>query len=142
MEPAISDGQFVIIWKLAYGIPLPTTNRYICRWRKPHVGDVVLYYIDGRYVIKRCVKTEGAPLYFVLNPQGIAESYAALQLDNRTVPLNRVQFANLGGFLPKYAQKIPAGFILALGDNAVQSRESRDYGFVAADSICGKLLWN
>jgi len=62
--------------------------------------------------------------------------------DNRTVALNRVQFRNLGGFLSHTEQQVPVGFILALGDNAAQSRDSRDYGFVAAVSICGKLLWN
>lgn len=80
-------------------------------------------------------------LHFIVNPQGQADDYAALQLEKGTAPLNRVQFRNLGGFLPEYAQKIPIGFVLVLGDNIAQSRDSRDYGFVAADSICGKLLW-
>lgn len=147
MEPALSNGQLVVIWKLAYGIPSPWANRYLYRWRMPQEGDIVLYAIDGRYVIKRCVGTEGADLNFILNSRGTLEygqpeDYAVLQLNGRTVPLNRVQLRNLGGFLPQPDRKIPPGFILALGDNAVQSRDSRDYGFVAADSICGALLWN
>jgi len=141
MEPTLSDGQFVFVWKLAYGIFMPAENRYICRWQMPQAGDVVFYVMDGRYVVKRCVKTEGNMLHFIVNPQGQADDYAALQLEKGTAPLNRVQFRNLGGFLPEYAQKIPIGFVLALGDNIAQSRDSRDYGFVAADSICGKLLW-
>ena len=143
MEPTLSDGQFVIIWKLAYGIPLPTANRYLYRWRMPQAGDAVLYHIDGRFVVKRCVKTEETALQFIFPPQEESESYAALQVDgNRVVALNRVQFRNLGGFLPRAEQYVPTGFILALGDNAAQSRDSRDYGFVAVDSICGRLLWN
>ncbi|MGI5075567.1 signal peptidase I [Treponema vincentii] len=142
MEPALSDGQFVVIWKLAYGIPLPATNRYLCRWKMPQAGDTVLYHIDGRYVVKRCVKTENAALHFITAPQEAQGDYAALRLDNRTVALNRVQFRNLGGFLPENEQRVPDGFILALGDNAAQSRDSRDYGFVSVDSICGRLLWN
>lgn len=107
----------------------------------------MLYAIDGRYVIKRCAGTEGAPLNFIRNPRGTledgsSEDYAILQLNERTVPLNRVQLKNLGGFLPQSDRKIPPGFILALGDNAAQSRDSRDYGFVAADSICGAVIWN
>ena len=143
MEPSLSDGQFVVIWKLAYGIPLPAANRYLFRWKMPQAGDAVLYHIDGRYVVKRCVKTADTELRFIAPSQGEAESYAALQLDeNRTVALNRVQFRNLGGFLPQTEQYVPDGFILALGDNAAQSRDSRDYGFVSVDSICGRLLWN
>ena len=143
MEPALSDGQLVVVWKLAYGIPLPAANRYLYRWGKPHIGDTVLYHIDGRYVVKRCVKTEKTALHFIFPPQEAPESYAALKLeDNRTVALNRVQFRNLGGFLSHTEQQVPVGFILALGDNAAQSRDSRDYGFVSVDSICGRLLWN
>ena len=142
MEPALSDGHLAVIWRLAYGIPMPHVNRYLYRWRMPQQGDVVLYHIDGRDVIKRCVQTEGTALHFIVHPQDSAESYAALQLEGRTIPLTRVQFRNLGGFLPANQQTIPAGFILALGDNTAQSRDSRDYGFVAAESICGTLLWN
>ena len=144
MEPALSDGQFVVIWKLAYGIPLPAANRYLYRWRMPQTGDAVLYHIDGRYVVKRCVKIENTKLHFIAASQEEApESYGTLKLDdNRTVALNRVQFRNLGGFLPQAEQYVPTGFILALGDNATQSRDSRDYGFVSVDSICGRLLWN
>ena len=132
MEPTLSDGQFVVIWKLAYGIQLPAANRYLCRWGMPQTGDTVLYHIDGRFVVKRCVKIENTELHF-----------GSLILDdNRTVALNRVQFRNLGGFLPQAEQYVPTGFILALGDNAIQSRDSRDYGFVSVDSICGRLLWN
>ena len=143
MEPSLSDGQLVFIWKLAYGIPLPAANAYLCRWGRPQAGDAVLYHIDGRFVVKRCVKTEEAALQFIFRPQEAPKSFAALKLDdNRIVELNRLQFRNLGGFLPQAAQQVPAGFILALGDNAAQSRDSRDYGFVSVDSICGRLLWN
>ena len=143
MEPTLSDGQLVVIWKLAYGIPNPSANRYLCRWGMPQAGDAVLYHIDGRVVVKRCVKIEKTELHFVSALQGTQESYGALKLDdNRIVALNRVQFRNLGGFLPHAEQYVPTGFILALGDNAAQSRDSRDYGFVSVDSICGRLLWN
>ena len=143
MEPTFSDGQLIVMWKLAYGIQLPTANRHLCRWGMPQIGDVILYYIDGRYVVKRCVKVENTELHFISALQESPESYGSLILDdNRTVALNRVQFRNLGGFLPQSEQYVPAGFILALGDNAIQSRDSRDYGFVSVDSICGRLLWN
>lgn len=142
MEPTLSDGHIAVIWRLAYGIPMPHVNRYLCRWRVPQAGDIVLYHIDGRDVIKRCVQTEGTTLHFAINPPEHPNSYAALKLESRTIPLTRVQFRNIGGFLPDNEQTIPAGFILALGDNAAQSRDSRDYGFVATDSICGTVLWN
>lgn len=142
MKPALLDGQLVVVWKSAYGIRLPFQNRYLCRWLMPRAGDIVLYYIDGRYVVKRCVTIGEQPLCFIRHRQQTTEQYAILKIGTRTVGLTRIQFRNLGGFLPKAEQKVPADFILALGDNAVQSRDCRDYGFVSVDSICGQLLWN
>lgn len=142
MEPALLDGQLVIIWKSAYGIQLPFQNRYLCRWLMPRVGDIVLYYIDGQYVVKRCVTIGEQPLYFIRQPQQTTKQYAVLKVGTRAVALTRIQYRNLGGFLPKAEQKVPTNFILALGDNAAQSRDCRDYGFVSVDSICGQLLWN
>ena len=126
MEPTLSDGH----------------NRYLCRWRVPQAGDIVLYHIDGRDVIKRCVQTEGTTLHFALNPPEHPNSYAALTVKSRTIPLTRVQFRNIGGFLPADEQTIPAGFILAIGDNVSLSLDSLDYVFVASDSICGSVLLN
>lgn len=142
MEPALSNGKLVVIWKLAYGIKFPSQNRYLCRWAVPHTGDLVLYYIADRCIVKRCAAIEKTPLSFVLQAQEDAKPYGMLKVGSRSVALSRVQYRNLGGFLPKPEQRVPDGFILALGDNAVQSRDSRDYGFVSVDSICGQLLWN
>ena len=75
------------------------------------------------------------------NTQKKLQTYATLHLGSRCIPLTAVQFQNLGGFLSADRRKIPGDFILALGDNAAHSYDSRDYGFVAVDSIYGKLVW-
>lgn len=142
MEPTLSDGKLVVLWKMAYGIRHPAQNRYLFRWHTPQAGDLVFYRIDGRDVVKRCAAIGNTALHFVLAPQREAKQYGMLEIGTRHVALSRVQWRNLGGFLPEDEQKVPAGFILALGDNTKQSRDCRDYGFVSVESVCGRLLWN
>ena len=141
MYPALREGQYVIIWKLAYGIALPHQNTYLVRWQKPKKDDIVCYAINGQYVIKRCAATGGTHLMFSRNAQKKLQTYATLHLGTRRIPLTAAQFQNLGGFLPEDQRRIPHDFILALGDNATHSYDSRDYGFVAVNSIYGKLVW-
>ena len=69
MYPALHEGQYVIIWRLAYGIALPFQNTYLVRWQKPKKDDMVCYAVNGRYVIKRCVATGGTQLGFPVTPK-------------------------------------------------------------------------
>lgn len=141
MEPAISDGDFVVIWKLAYGISVYNQNRYAVRWQSPQHNDIVFYAVDGKYVIKRCVETGGCMLSFSINQEKPSNTYGFLHILSKKIPLTVQQFKNIGGFLQPDAQCVPQNFILALGDNVQTSRDSRDYGFISIDSIRGKLLW-
>ncbi len=130
MLPALEQGSFVVEFKLAWGIPVPFANRYIARWGVPEAGDVVIYPILGRYVIKRCVAGAGAPLEFS------NEGGYSVRAGDRVIPLNEGQYRKLCG-----TARVPDGMIFALGDNMNESRDSRDYGFVSADSVRGKVVW-
>ncbi len=141
MEPVLSDGQCVFIWKLAYGIYLPYRGTYLIRWMHPQSGDIVCYAVQGRAVIKHCAKTGGALLDFLHHSEKTAGNYAVLRLNGNDIPLTAQQYHNLGGTLPKHLQTVPDQFILALGYNPSESYDSRDYGFVSVNSIYGKLLW-
>ncbi len=141
MEPALTDGQCVVISKIAYGIYLPVIKRYAIRWRQPQCGDIVCYPMNGRDVIKQCVKTGGAMLNFSQFSQRTSIRYAVLHINGKEIPLTAEHYQHLGGFLPPSSQKVPDNFILALGDNPSQSYDSCDYGFVSIDSIYGKVIW-
>ncbi len=130
MRPSLEQGTFVVEFKLAWGIPVPFANRYLVRWGLPEAGDVVIYPILGRYVIKRCVAGAGVPLEFS------REGGYSVRVGERVIPLNDDQFRKLCG-----TARVPDGMIFALGDNMEESRDSRDYGFVSADSVRGKVLW-
>jgi signal peptidase I len=130
MRPTLSDGALIVEYKLAWGIPLPFQNRYLARWGKPRAGDIVVYPLNERYVVKRCVAPEGAPLAFS------DETGYSVRVGERTIPLTREQYFKL-----RCAERVPEGMLFALGDNMAESRDSRDYGFVSIDSVRGKVLW-
>ena len=129
MEPAVQDGSIVFVSKLAYGIPKPFGVDLLIQWALPRRGDVVVYIYNDRTVIKRCVGTEGDPLDFS------AGSEYSLLVAGEKIPLTEAQYQRI-----KHSTRGPDGMILAVGDNYLESVDSRDYGFVAVQNILGKVI--
>ncbi|UTC77711.1 signal peptidase I [Treponema sp. OMZ 799] len=147
MEPALRDGDYVIIFKAAYGIKHPLKNKYLIRWAFPKVQDIIVYRKDGRFTVKRCLGIPQEPIEFY-RKLGYNGSYDySMKVSGKDIPLTAVQFDNLGGMIRggkamKEVSFIPAGTVLAVGDNLDASRDSRDYGFVLVDGIYGKVfIW-
>jgi signal peptidase I len=130
MMPTLHNGSFVLEFRLAWGIPVPFSNRYFLRWGKPEQGEIVIFPWLGRNVIKRCVATEGTPLSYS------HENGYWLKIGDRIAPLTEEQYHRL-----EYTSQVPEGMIFAMGDNLPESRDSREYGFVSLDSIRGLALW-
>jgi signal peptidase I len=130
MQPTLTHGMLVAEYRLAWGIPVPFSNKYIVRWGTPHIGDIIIFPLNGHYVIKRCLACEGVPLEFS-DKRGYS-----VKIGDVSISLDESQYKNL-----KNAVCVPQGTVFALGDNMAESRDSRDYGFVSIDSIRGKALW-
>ncbi|ULQ59414.1 signal peptidase I [Brucepastera parasyntrophica] len=128
--PLLPHDSFVGEFKLAWGISLPFSNTYLVRWGQPEPGDIIIYPVFNRYVIKRCIATEGMPLVFS------TEKGYSVTVGDRILPLTEEQYQRL-----KHADYVPEGMLFALGDNMSESVDSRDYGFVSIDSITGRVLW-
>lgn len=95
MLPAIRPGRVLLVNRLAYGLRLPGANAYLCRWRLPRKGDVVIFIAPGgSMAVKRC-----------------------------------------GGVDPASGRTF-----FALGDNDLESYDSRSYGPVPADRIVGRVV--
>jgi signal peptidase I len=55
MEPSVKNGTVLIINRLRYGLRLPWRQKYLFRWSKPKVGEVVVFYTpSGELAVKRC----------------------------------------------------------------------------------------
>ncbi|MBQ4498262.1 MAG: signal peptidase I [Spirochaetaceae bacterium] len=130
MEPALKPGSHLIENKLAYGIINPLGSTFLLQWAEPKNGDIVLYYYNNHIVVKRCIALQNEPLEI------IGDSEYILKVNQKSIPLTEQQYLNL-----KDIKKVPEGRILAVGDNYIESVDSRDYGFVSTANVLGKALW-
>ncbi len=129
MSPTLEDKTTVYISKLAYGIPIPFGNQLAVQWAKPENGDVVIFLHNNKMVVKRCCGVAGQVLEYSTN------TGYSLHIDGKTYPLTEAQYQRI-----KYDSVVPENTILAIGDNASESVDSRDYGFIPVHCVLGKVL--
>lgn len=129
MAPALKNGSFICINKLAYGIALPLQSVLLIRWAKPHAGEIITYVHDGKTVVKRCAATEGTVLEF-----SSGFKYG-VTVGEKVYPLTERQYQRI-----KFDTVVPENTVLAIGDNSGFSVDSRDYGFVPIDGILGRAV--
>ncbi len=129
MEPCLSEGNRLLVDRMAYGIRLPISGSYVPGLTGPKRGDIIVYRSPqgGQRVVKRCVGVPGDSLAVVRGDLLIASSVI--------IPMRRGQeesFEGLGA--------IPEGMVFAYGENSGHSVDSRDYGLVSVSSIEGKVV--
>jgi len=129
MVPAIKDGDRLIVNKLAYGIVKPYGEKLLVQWSEPKRDDIIIYLYNNKIVVKRCVATAGETLAYS------DDSVYTLIVGEKHIPLNETQWQNLKGI-----DSVPAGHILAIGDNYGESVDSRNYGFVSVRTVLGKVI--
>lgn len=137
MQPTLREGQWVIIWRTAYGIVLPGGKKLF--GQAAQINDIVLYRIKNHIVIKRCVAVSGMPLDFSPYSEYTVPSEYSMNINGKKIVLSAIEYRHLGGMTENPV--VPDGMILALGDNSAYSCDSRSYGFVAQDSLYGKVVW-
>lgn len=137
MEPTLLIGDYLLVFRLAYGIRIPYYG-YILRWAKPKRGDVVVFvYPKDRTkdFIKRTVAVEDEEI----------------SVRNKNIFINNVKINDPWGNhvdpqvdgpprdeLAPY--KIPKNTIFVMGDNRDESNDSRFWGTVPIDDVKGKAL--
>jgi signal peptidase I len=88
MSPTIKSGAVLVVGRLAYGVRLPGSGRYLLRWSYPKAGDVVVFFTPGGdTAVKRCGAWTGEGTFFALGDNN-RESY-----DSRfygPVPVDRI----------------------------------------------------
>ncbi|MCH5290970.1 MAG: signal peptidase I [Treponema sp.] len=129
MEPALHDGQAVVLYKLAYGLAKPFGDTLMVQWAQPETGDVILYLHENQLVVKRCVAVGGASLEYS------DDSEYTLLVGDQRFPLTAEQYHHMA-----QSHQVPENMVLAIGDNAPLSIDSRDYGFIPFQNILGKVI--
>ena len=130
MEPTIPDGSFVLIQKFAYGLCAPFGDTMLVQWDSPREGDIILYLYEDNTIIKRCAACPGTPLDYS------SDSGYTVTAAGTAYPLTESQYHRLLGI-----DRVPEGTVLAIGDNAAHSIDSRSYGFIPIKNIVGKAVW-
>jgi signal peptidase I len=147
MLPTVEVGDHVMVNKLAYGLRLPFTNRYLTSRRDAERGDVVVLDSprDGVTLLKRVVARSG---------DQVEVRDGALRLNGRPVRVEGEGGALLealggkphplrldGGGGPDFGPVVvPEGHYLVLGDNRGDSLDGRYFGFVRAEAVRGRAF--
>jgi len=156
MEPTILPGDRLFVNKLAFGLRVPFTKRWVTQWQGPASGDVVILFSpsDGTRLVKRVIAGPGDTIamsnnHLVLNGQPITYSASP---NEETESQTRLLTEGLNGHAHAVketlsnttAQRtidplvIPKGQYFVMGDNRDNSADSRYFGLVPRANIVGR----
>ncbi|MDR2542339.1 MAG: signal peptidase I [Treponema sp.] len=87
MEPAIRDGNILIISRLRYGIRFPWQQKYLIQWALPVVGEVVVFYTPaGEIAVKRVTALTGHGAFYAQGDNSLtsydSRSYGFIPVGN------------------------------------------------------------
>ena len=116
MFPAVKDGDLVIAYRLQ---------------KEYAKGDIVVCEIDGRRYIARVAAVETD----VIN---IGES-GSLTVNGANQE-NEIVYPTYGREMLTYPYQVPEGHVFLLGDHRTEAIDSRDFGPVPVQKICGKVI--
>jgi signal peptidase I len=164
MAPTILPGDRFLVNKLAYGVTIPFTDKYLVEWGGPRRGDIVVFTVrlDGEDVgmVKRVVGVPGdvisyrrgrltinkETLEYAPLPESMRIDYSpydrwkhetALEvLDATPHPVMYTPAAPGPSFFPT---RVPPDKYFVMGDNRDNSEDSRFFGFVPRENIVGRV---
>lgn len=156
MEPTILPGDRLFVNKLAFGLRVPFTKRWIKQWDGPACGDVVILFSpsDGTRLVKRVIAGPGDTIsmsnnHLILNGHAISYSTDANgptdsdvrllteALDGhahavKETPANTMARRTIDPIV------VPPDRYFVMGDNRDNSADSRYFGFVPRANIVGR----
>ncbi len=141
MRDTLLPGDYVLVQKLEYGLPVPWTGRRLPALRPPRRGDVVVFRNPrerGEDFIKRCIAVGGETVEIrdkrvIVNGDTLAEPYA-IHTDRATRPGGYDYRDNFGPLT------VAAGQVFMLGDNRDDSDDSRYWGPVPLGDVAGRPM--
>ena len=122
MHPTLKDEELFILSKFNY------------RFTDVKRGDIIsLKYANTKYLIKRVIGLPGENVYIkdstlYINNEKFEESYISDELKYDDFYLKDLGY-----------DKIPENMYLVLGDNRVDSLDSREIGLIPKKDIIGKI---
>jgi len=163
MKPTLIEGDRIFVNKLAFGLRVPFTLKWVTRWGGPSRGDVIVLFspaADGTRLVKRAIGVPGDEIELKANHlfvNGVEATYG--ELDEDTIGQIPESERPRHGFATETADgrthpvmntpaqpaersfgpvTVPAGSYFVMGDNRDESADSRVFGFVPEDRIVGR----
>jgi signal peptidase I len=139
MLPTIEIGDHLLTNKMAYDLKLPFTSTTLWTFSEPKQGDVMVFKYpkdESLLFVKRVIALPKQTLtvtggYVYINGKLLAETYLP---------------AEVKGFTEgEFEVTVPDDMYFVMGDNRLNSSDSRVWGFVPRQNIKGKahrVLWN
>ena len=142
MRDTLLPGDYVLVQKLEYGLPVPFTALRLPALRPPGRGDVVVFRNPrdrAEDYVKRCIAVGGETVEIrdkrvIVDSDTLAEPYV-IHTDPATRPGGYDYRDNFGPFT------VPAGQIFMLGDNRDDSEDSRYWGPVPVGDVAGQPMF-
>lgn len=153
MRPTLQERDRILVCKFIYGLRIPFSGKWLLQRRPPKRGDIIVFLYDKegfkhrKNYIKRLVAVGGETLEIkdgkvYINGESIAPSPA---FPEERIYYNRKERYWPGGkkfpiFYRSGEIKVPEGHFLVLGDNSLNSKDSRWWGFVPLRKVRGKAI--
>ena len=121
MTPTLNEGSVVVVNKLN---------------KKPKREEVIVLSEAEKYMVKRVIGLPGEYIEYkdnvlYINGEKYEEHYLKDNVVTEDFTLNDLNYT-----------VIPEDMYLVLGDNRMDSMDSRDYGLIKKDKIIGKVMMN
>lgn len=162
MYPTLRIGQYIFTNRIAYGLSIPFTTQKIYTWKEPKRGDVVIAFDpeNGKRIVKRVIAIGGDSLEMkngILirnNEKAIYKEDKSLEKEPGIEAIGYKEIWSDGSSenILKTTQKlnfkpirdgfyeIPKGYVMLMGDNRDNSKDSRYFGFIKTSTIEGKVI--
>jgi len=157
MEPTIHGvqpgGDRIFANKMIYGIRIPFVKKQVFRWRDPRPGDIIVFNTlglavqdkEGKNYVKRVVAVGGQEI--LLQGGCLYLDGEKTNLHEYTADKHYYNQQDRAGSSMLFAQgqsvHVPEGMLFCLGDNSMDSFDSRYWGFVPEINVLGRafLRW-
>lgn len=135
MEPTLQITDRIFVNKLAYGVRVPFTKKWLAHFAEPVRGEVVVFRYpkdESIFFIKRVIGTGGDTIE--------CDSSGRLLVNGVYLSENgyETKFGGTFGSREFGPVVVPDGQLFVMGDNRDNSSDSRVWGFLPVENVLGR----
>jgi signal peptidase I len=139
MVPTFEPRDRIFVNKFMYGAKIPLVNVRLPKVRDPQRGDIIVFRSPvepKKYLVKRLVGLPGETVtirnqHLVINGEPVDDPLS----------IKGITYYNRGEYgSADETVTVPEGSYYVLGDNSLNSVDSRYWGFVPEENLAGKVF--